>query len=57
MWNNEKQQKIVFLMSNLETYYHFKLDFQRMDQVITDGSDNYSSVSIHIDTVLLLFFF
>ena len=44
-------------MSNLETYYHFKLDFQKMDQVITDGSDNYSSVSIHIDTVLLFFLF
>ena len=29
MWNNQKQQKI---MSNLQTYYHFKLDFQKVDQ-------------------------
>ena len=26
MWNNKKQQKLVSLMSNLQTYYHFKLD-------------------------------
>ena len=32
MWNNQKQQKIVSLMSNLQTYYHFKLDFQKVDQ-------------------------
>ena len=25
MWNNEKQQKIVSFMSNLQSYYHFKL--------------------------------
>ena len=33
MWNNQKQQKRLFsLMSNLQTYYHFKLDFQKVDQ-------------------------
>ena len=33
MWNNQKQQKRLFsLMSNLKTYYHFKLDFQQVDQ-------------------------
>ena len=32
MWNNQKQQKIVFLMSNLQTYYHLKLDLQIVDQ-------------------------
>ena len=35
MWNNKKQQKIVSLMSNLQTYYHFKLDFQKVDQHTT----------------------
>ena len=32
MWNNQKQQKMLSLMSNLQTYYHFKLDFQKVDQ-------------------------
>ena len=33
MWNNQKQQtSLVFLMSNLQTYYHLKLDFQKVDQ-------------------------
>ena len=32
MWNNQKQQKKFSLMSNLQTYYHFKLDFQKVDQ-------------------------
>ena len=32
MWNNQKQQKLFSLMSNLQTYYHFKLDFQKVDQ-------------------------
>ena len=33
MWNNQKPQKKLFsFMSNLQTYYHFKLDFQIMDQ-------------------------
>ena len=32
MWNNQKQQNVVFFMSNLQTYYHFKLDFQKVDQ-------------------------
>ena len=32
MWNNQNQQKIISLMSNLQTYYHFKLDFQKVDQ-------------------------
>ena len=29
MWNNQKQKKMFSLLSNLETYYHFKLDFQK----------------------------
>ena len=32
MWNNQKQQKMFSLMSNLQTYYHFKLDFQKVNQ-------------------------
>ena len=32
MWNNQKQQKMFSLMSNLQTYYDFKLDFQKVDQ-------------------------
>ena len=33
MWNNQKQQKKLFsFMSNLQTYYHFKLDFPNVDQ-------------------------
>ena len=34
MWNNKKQHKLFSLMSNLHTYYHFKLDFQKKDQHI-----------------------
>ena len=33
MWNNQKQQKMFSLMSNLQTYFIIlKLDFQKMDQ-------------------------
>ena len=32
MWNNQKQQKSCFPLSNLKTYYHFKLDHQKVDQ-------------------------
>ena len=32
MWNNQKQQKMFSHMSNLQTYYHFKLHFQKVDQ-------------------------
>ena len=32
MWNNKKQQKLFSLMSNLQTYYHFEPDFQKVDQ-------------------------
>ena len=32
MWNIHKQQNMFSLMSNLQTYYHFKLDFQKVDQ-------------------------
>ena len=32
MWNNQKQQKMFSLMSNLQIYNHFKLDFQKVDQ-------------------------
>ena len=27
-----KNKKMFALLSNLQTYYHFKLDFQKMDQ-------------------------
>ena len=32
MWNNQKQQKLFSLMPNLQTFYHFQLDFQKVDQ-------------------------
>ena len=32
MWNNQKRQKLFYRMSNLQTYYHFKQDFQKVDQ-------------------------
>ena len=32
MWNNQKQQKSCLFISNLQSYYHFKLDFQKVDQ-------------------------
>ena len=32
MWNNQKQKKMFSLMSNLQTYHHLKLDFQKVDQ-------------------------
>ena len=32
MWNNQKQQKLFSLMSKLQTYYHLKLDLQKVEQ-------------------------
>ena len=32
MRSNQKQQTLFSLMSNLQTYYHFKLHFQNVDQ-------------------------
>ena len=32
IWNNQEQQKVVSLMLNLQTYCHFKLAFQKVDQ-------------------------
>ena len=33
MWNKfETTKKLFTFMSNLQTYYHFKLDFQQMEQ-------------------------
>ena len=32
MWNNQKQQKLFSLMSSIQTYYDYKLDFQKVDQ-------------------------
>ena len=32
MWNNQNNKKLFSLMPNLQTYYHFKLDFQKVDQ-------------------------
>ena len=43
MWNNQKQQTLFSLMSNLQTYYHFKLDFQKVDHNI-----HISHSTIHI---------
>ena len=31
MWNNQNNKKLFSLMSNLQPY-HFKLDFQQVDQ-------------------------
>ena len=35
MWN-KNNKKLFSLMSNLQTYYHFKLDFQKVDQQTGD---------------------
>ena len=32
MWNNQNNKKLFSFMSNLQNYYHFKLDFQKVDQ-------------------------
>ena len=32
MWKNKDNKKLFSLMSNLKTSYHFKLDFQKVDQ-------------------------
>ena len=32
MWNNQSNKKMFCLMSNLQTYYHLKRDFQKVDQ-------------------------
>ena len=32
MWSNQNYKKMFSLMSNLQTYHHFKLDFQKVDQ-------------------------
>ena len=32
MWNNKKQQKFFYV--KLHIYYHFKLDFKKVDQQI-----------------------
>ena len=32
MWNNKNNKKMFSFMSNLQTYYHLKLDFQKVDQ-------------------------
>ena len=31
MWNNQKNKNWFPLCENLQTYYHFKLDFQKVD--------------------------
>ena len=34
MWNNQKQhKKLLSFMSNLQTYYHFQLDFQKWTNI------------------------
>ena len=37
MWNNQKQQKIVFPYVKLTNYHHFKLDLQKVDEHILDS--------------------
>ena len=32
MWNNKKQKMLFSFMSNLQTHYYLKLDFQKVDQ-------------------------
>ena len=32
MRNNQNNKSMLSLMSNLQTYYHFKSDFQKVDQ-------------------------
>ena len=32
MWNNEKIKQLFSFRPNLQTYYHFKIDFQQVDQ-------------------------
>ena len=35
MWNNKKKTKKLFsLISNLQTYYHFQIDFKKVDKYI-----------------------
>ena len=56
MWNNQKQQKILFsLLSNLQTYYHFKLDFQKVDQHTHDKDKTVLLPSHIYDIILILF--
>ena len=34
MWNNQKQQKVLFsFMSNLQTYFHLKPDLQKWTNI------------------------
>ena len=51
MWNNKKHKKLFSLMSNLHTYYHFKLDFQKVDQH-TGGKCLIHSAKRHKDNQL-----
>ena len=39
MWNNKKKKnkKLFSFMSNLQTYYHIKLVFQKVDQHTGDN--------------------
>ena len=32
MWNYQNNKRLFSRMSNLQTYYHIKLDFQNVDQ-------------------------
>ena len=38
MWNNQKQKKLFFFMSNLQTYYHFKLDQHKGGKWLIHGT-------------------
>ena len=45
MWNNHK---LFCIMSNLQTRYHFKLDFQKVDQ-LTGGNGLLHGTKHHKD--------
>ena len=32
IWNNKTTKKLFSFMSNVQAYYHFKLDFQKVEQ-------------------------
>ena len=51
MWNNQQQKSCFPFMSNLQTYYHFKLDFQKVDQH-TGGKWLIHGTKLHKDNQL-----
>ena len=53
MWNNQKQQNVVFPSVKLTTYYHFKLDFQKMDQQVVNARQQTKIIYGFCDQVAL----